>query len=50
MVESDLGLVYESLGQLEEALEHYQRALELEPRFAAAEESVKRVKARMGSP
>lgn len=49
MVQSDLGLVYESLGRLDEALAHYRRAVELEPRFAAARESVRRVISRIGS-
>jgi len=49
MIQNDLGLVYENLGQLDEALAHYQRALELEPRFAAAKESSDRIDARMRS-
>ena len=50
MVQNDLGLVYENIGQPEKALEHYERAVQLEPRLSAASEGAERVRAKSDPP
>ena len=48
LVQNDLGLVFEGSGQPDRALEHYRRALELDPGLAVAAENVRRVESNRG--
>jgi len=43
----NLGRVFEGMGKLEQALDHYRKALEENPSYGAATKAIERVKARL---